>query len=210
MNVAGNGGTGGDHLAIIDKTTGAASVIGPFGTCTDVTIPSTGQGSCTIEGMEAIAFDSIGRLWGAVRGAGVPSAPGLYLINTTTGAATFQHPILDSGGQPPSAGVVSLRFACGDILYGGTALAVPPATDGGRLVTIDPSSGLFSFVGTTRAASGSSLGALAFLGRCSVEGGPSGPSGAIPTLSTWVMIGLAGLIAALGGFAIRRRDAGAL
>src|SRR5262245_5164449 len=124
VNVAGNGGTGGDHLATIDKVTGAASVIGPFGTCTGVTIPSTGQGSCSIEGMEAIAFDSAGRLWGAVRGAGVPSPPGLYLINTATGAATFQHPIVDSNGQPPSGGIVSLRFQCGDFLFGGTARAV--------------------------------------------------------------------------------------
>jgi len=33
VNIAGDGGTGSDHLAIINKTTGAATVIGPFGTC---------------------------------------------------------------------------------------------------------------------------------------------------------------------------------
>src|SRR5919106_926597 len=35
VNIAGNGGTGSDHLATIDTATGAATVIGPFGGCTD-------------------------------------------------------------------------------------------------------------------------------------------------------------------------------
>jgi len=45
-----------DHLATIDTTTGLATVIGPYGMCMGVTLPSQGNGSCTIEGMEAIAF----------------------------------------------------------------------------------------------------------------------------------------------------------
>ena len=44
VNIVGAGGTGADHLAIINKGTGIATVIGPFGSCTGVTIPSTGAG----------------------------------------------------------------------------------------------------------------------------------------------------------------------
>lgn len=52
VNLAGDGGTGSDHLAIVDKNTGAATVVGPFGSCTGVSIPTQGNGSCTIEGAE--------------------------------------------------------------------------------------------------------------------------------------------------------------
>ena len=57
VNIVGAGGTGSDHLATIDTATGAATVIGPFGTC---------NGSCTIEGMEGIAFDASGTLLGSL------------------------------------------------------------------------------------------------------------------------------------------------
>src|SRR5262249_49175821 len=40
VNLAGNGTGGADHLAILDKATGHATVIGPFGICIGVTIPS--------------------------------------------------------------------------------------------------------------------------------------------------------------------------
>ena len=205
VNIAGNGGTGADHLAIINKNTGTTTIVGPFGSCTGVTIPSTGGGSCTIEGMEGIAFDSVGRLWGSHRAA-ANGAPGLYLIDTTTGAATFQYPIVDAAGQPPSGGVASLRFLCGDSLYGGTATPFEPATDGGRLISINQFSGQFTFVGATAAtAQGNSLGALAFGGPCTVE---QPPSGAVPTLSEWAMSGLAALLAVFGARAIRRRRTG--
>ena len=95
VNIAGDGGTGSDHLAILDKTTGAATVIGPFGTCTGVTIPSDGGGSCTIEGIEAIAFDASGTLWGARSARGAAGAPGLYTINTSNRRSDFRGP--DSG-----------------------------------------------------------------------------------------------------------------
>jgi len=64
--IVGDGGTGSDHLATIDKATGAATVIGPLGDCS--TPP------CTIEGIEAFAFDKSGTLWGAhiARGAAGP------------------------------------------------------------------------------------------------------------------------------------------
>ena len=38
VNIAGDGGTGSDHLATIDTVTGAATVIGPFGTCIGVSL----------------------------------------------------------------------------------------------------------------------------------------------------------------------------
>lgn len=162
VNVAGGPNTGSDHLAVIDKATGAATLVGPFGACEGVEIPSQGGGECTIEGMEAIAFDADDDLWGARRGRGDRGEPGLYRIDRDTGAATFVAPIVDNSDNPPSGGVVSLQFACNGTLYGGTARALS-GDDGGRLVTIDPSSGSFSFVGEGRATAGSSLGALAVI-----------------------------------------------
>lgn len=169
VNIAGDGGTGSDHLATIDQATGAATVIGPFGTCIGVTIPTFGGGSCTIEGIEAIAFDTAGTLWGALSARGAAGAPGLYTINPATGAATFVAPIEDLSGSPPSGGVVSLQFACDGTLYGGTATGIFPATDGGRLITIDPATGLFTFVGLVSATGGNSLGALAFQDACIIS-----------------------------------------
>ena len=160
VNIAGDGGTGSDHLATIDKATGKAKVIGPFGTCTGVTIPSNGGGSCTNEGIEGIAFDSSGKLWGSHSARGKAGKPGLYSIDIATGKATFVASILDTSNSPPSGGVVSLQFA-GPTLFGGTARAKSPATDGGRLITIDRATGRFAFLGTMGATAGSSLGALA-------------------------------------------------
>ncbi len=182
VNIAGAGGTGPDHLAVIDETTAATTVIGPFGTCTGVTIPTSGGGSCTIEGMAGLAFDDSGTLWGArrARGAGADS-PGLYTIDPSTGAATFVAPIVDATGTPPSGGVVSLRFFAGT-LFGGTARAQGTATDGGRLVTIDPATGLFSFAGAVSATGGISLGALAAGGQSMEWGTVDGVTGAWTTV----------------------------
>jgi hypothetical protein len=147
VNIVGDGGTGSETLATINKATGVATVIGAFGT----------------EGMEGIAFDAAGRLWGSTsaRGGGA-STPALYRIDPATGAATLVAPILSMSGTPPSGGVVSLQFACDDTLYGGTATGLG-ATDGGRLITINPATGVFAFVGSVSATPGaSSLGALAF------------------------------------------------
>jgi Bacterial Ig-like domain (group 1)/Thrombospondin type 3 repeat len=158
VNIVGDGGSGSDHLATINKSTGAATVTGAFGTC--------GSLSCSIEGMEGIAFDSSGKLWGSLSTRGTAGTPGLYTIDSSTGAATFATPIRDASGTPPSGGVVSLRFACDGSLFGGTARAISPATDGGRLITINPSTGLFNFVGSVSATGGASLGALAFQTPC--------------------------------------------
>jgi hypothetical protein len=185
VNIAGGAGTGADHLAIINKTTGAATVVGSFGSCTGVTIPSTGLGSCTIEGMAGIAFDAAGILWGSHR-VGAAGAPGLYRINVATGAATFVAPFLDASGAEPSGGVASIQFACNGLLYGGTAFPVSPATDGGDLITINPATGRFSTIG--KAVQDASLGALAFQASC--------PAPVIPTVSGAATILLALLFAA--------------
>ena len=169
VNVAGDGGTGSDHLATINITTGEAAVIGPFGTCTGVLTPTAGSGSCTIEGIEGIAFDESGTLWGSHSARGAAGAPGLYTINPDTGAATFVAPI-DNGVGAPSGGVVSLQFACNGTLYGGSASALSPATDGGFLGTIDTGTGLWTFVGAASATGGRSLGGLGFQGPCAVGG----------------------------------------
>jgi hypothetical protein len=159
VNIIGDGGTGSDHLAIINPVTGAATVIGPFGSC--------GPSSCTLEGLEGIAFDRSGTLWGALSERGAAGAPGLYIINPATGAASFVTSILNASGRPPSGGIVSLQFACDGTLYGGTARALSPTIDGGgRLVTINPGTGLFQYVGKETATAPLSLGALAFLDPC--------------------------------------------
>jgi len=198
VNIAGAAGTGADHLAIINKGTGAATVIGPFGSCTGVTIPSTGGGSCTIEGMAGIAFDGAGRLWGSHRVIDVVAAgsPGLYRINVATGAATFVAPFLDASGGSLSGGVASLRFACNGTLYGGTVFAVAPATDGGDLITINPATGAFSTIG--KAVQDASLGALAFQTACPTPR-------RIPAASGGVTILLALLFAASLAWMISRK-----
>ena len=194
VNIAGGAGTGADHLAIINKTTGAATVIGPYGSCTGVTIPSTGAGSCTIEGMAGIAFDAAGNLWGSHRTLAA-GAPGLYRINVATGAATFVAPFLDGSGGSPSGGVASLQFACNGTLYGGTASPISPATDGGDLITINPATGIFSTIGN--AVQEASLGALAFQASCPVP--------VIPTASGTATILLALLFAAYLTWMISRK-----
>ncbi len=157
VNIAGDGGTGSDHLATIDTNTGAATIVGPFGTCTDVVVPSGGGGACTIEGVEGIAFDAAGALWGSLSARGDAGASGLYTIDAATGEATFVAPI-DNGSGAPTGGVVSLQFDCNGTLFGGTARGLG-GNDGGFLGTIDTSTGAFSFVGAISATGGSSLGA---------------------------------------------------
>ena len=181
---------GGTHLGVINTVTGEATVIGPFGTCND---------SCTIAGIEAIAFDAEGNLWGSLRDGFLSAgAPGLYLINQNTGAATFVTSLQTAGGltmtrQAP----VSLQFACDGTLYGGTARSNSMASDGGFLVTINPDTGIFSFVGGVSATGGESLGGLSFDQRCLTR--------QIPTLSEWGLIAMAGVLGIIGLLAIRRR-----
>jgi len=170
-NVAGGSGTSGsgsDHLVKINKATGVATVIGPFGICTGVTIPAPSgpNGTCTIEGIEGIAFDSAGTLWGVENERGDFGTPGLYTINTTTGAATLAVAPIDdaAAGLHPSGGVVAIQFACDGTMFAGTARRQAGAIDGGMLGKINPTTGLFTFISAAPITSGSpanSLGGLA-------------------------------------------------
>jgi hypothetical protein len=148
-NAVDDGGTGGDTLAIIDKTTGVGTVVGPFGGGIGML---AGSG-----GIEGIAFDAAGMLYGA---SGAPEGgnadPILYLIDVASGDAAPVGPIVDVDGNPPAGGVVSLAFDESGALFGGTGLGT------GDLILIDPASGLFEPIGH---AFDGSLGGLAFT-RC--------------------------------------------
>jgi hypothetical protein len=167
--------SGADRLVTIDPTVVAMGGVGPFGNCTGGPVDPERQ-QCSIEGMDALAFDGAGTLYGAIgsahewwpdwpSGSPVPAGtPGLYKIDPASGAAScdtwpfpscfFYVPIVDATGTPPAGGVVSLQFACGGTLYGGTGH--------GRLLTIDPVTGRFAYVGSTSATGGSPLLDLAF------------------------------------------------
>ncbi len=115
-----------------------------------------------VEGMEGIAFDGSGVLWGSLSARGAAGVPGLYTIDTSTGTATFVTALDDGFGSPPSGGVVSLDFASDGTLFGGTATEIGGAGDGGFLITINPLTGAFVKVGAVPATSdGRSLAGLA-------------------------------------------------
>lgn len=179
VNIVGDGGTGSDNLATINLSTGAATVIGPYGG--------------GLEGMEAISFDSGGQLWGARDNHAGLGTPGLYTINTTTGAATLVAPIVGA------VSITSLQWACDGTLYGGSGRSSGGATDGGRLVRINPTTGAFTFVGGVAAtgAGGTSLGGLAFSNTCTAG---------IPTLSPWSLAALAALLLLAGTALLRFRS----
>jgi len=148
VNIVGNGGTGGETLATINPVTGLATVVGAFG----------------VSGIEALAFSPSGVLYGAstVRGTGLPDNT-LFLINPLTGQATAIGAILNTAtGAGLSGGVTALEFDADGTLFAGTARALGAGTDGGRLITIDPTTGAFSFVGGVGATqAGRPLAALA-------------------------------------------------
>jgi hypothetical protein len=145
VNIARDGGSGGDHLAIVNKATGVATIVGPYGLCTGVVLPSVGGGSCTIEGIEGIVFDRSGVLWGAHTVRGVAGAPGLYQINPVTGAATFVVNPVSGTGVPASGGIVSLTMDRAGNMFGGTARAIS-STDGGYLVSLNAAAGRFALI----------------------------------------------------------------
>jgi hypothetical protein len=156
VNIVADGGTGGDHLATINTANGMATVIGPYGTC--------GGEACDFEGMEAIAFNASGTLYGAT--ANSAGLPGLYTIDVNTGHATLVALIFDAAGSPPGGGVSALQFGCDGVLYGGTARSTGQ-TNGGQLIAINPVTGVFTVIGQA-IADGSSLLSLAFSSPCVV------------------------------------------
>ena len=188
------------NLVTVNKTTGAVTVIGPFGLGGDT--------------LADITFDAFGRLFGADSGAG-----DLYTVNLATGAATLVGitPIVPFGGfgiafAPSAPGTASGRLflapeselgnlytlnpSTGEVtsttaLTGGTmnqdtiaalgvhpngmlygiALRDPALGNTARLVTINPTTGAISTLGQ----SVNSLGALAWDCRTGVNG-----QGAVP------------------------------
>jgi hypothetical protein len=151
VNIVGDGSTGGDNLATINPGTGIATVIGPYGGCFG--------GACTLEGMEAIAFDASGTLYGTTSNGTAP--PALYTINTATGQATL---VANLSTPPPGVlggGISALAFGCDGTLYAGTARSGTLSTDGGTLGTLNQLTGVFTPIGHT-IVNGSSLLDLAF------------------------------------------------
>lgn len=150
-----------DHLITIDVSTGALTTIGPFSEC-DFGFPG---GLCMLEGIESIAFDSLGTLW-ATKGNRFPTRgdAGLYRVDPKSGDATFVGPFTGpAGGVGPSGGIEGLQFACGGALFGGTGAAVGGAQDGGRLVRVNRRTGKVTPVGASPPTPGGGrLSALAF------------------------------------------------
>lgn len=156
VNIVNDGGSGGDNLATINLATGVATVIGSYGLC--------GPAGCALEGMEAIAFDLAGTLYGATANGTNP--PALYTINTATGQATFVAPILMVTGAPPGGGISALAFSCDGTLYAGTARTQGGA-NGGVFGTLHKVTGVFAPIGQT-IADRSSLLDLSFQAGCGV------------------------------------------
>ncbi|MCJ7619706.1 MAG: PEP-CTERM sorting domain-containing protein [Anaerolineae bacterium] len=93
----GLGGDNHDNLVIMNRTTGAATPVGPLAT---VRLMDGG-----------IDFDGEGVLWGISdpqNTAAVPSQ--VFTINTATGAATFVATVTKSSGTPPPGGFESLAI----------------------------------------------------------------------------------------------------
>jgi hypothetical protein len=147
VNIVDGPGTGGDHLARIDTSTGEATVLGPFG---------NGIGTAGgLPGLAGLAFDpATGVLYGASAAhAATVGPPALYRIDLATGEASFLARIVNGTGQSVPGGVGSLQFLPDGTLVGGTGRGT-----GGDLIRIDLATGRYELVG--HAVSGP-LGALA-------------------------------------------------
>jgi subtilisin family serine protease len=137
-------GTGGDSLAVIDTETGAGTIIGVFG---------AGIGFISgRHGIEALAFDPSGTLYAASEVMDSTSGmPMFYRIDTLTGRAIPIGAIVDGSGSPVPGGVSGLQFAPEGSLYGGTGHGT------GKLIRIDPDTGIFTLIGSSLLSSVSAL-----------------------------------------------------
>lgn len=205
-----------NNLITINRTTGAATVVGPMGTTVpDIAFNAAGTlfgwhrgsnslatislvtGTATSLGASGLAaFSRGGGL--AINGAGqgfvsiTGTTPGtLDTVNTTTGAGTAGPAIT---GAPTTDAMLAMAFSPGGVLFAvNSDRSGSPTTD--FLVTINTATGAVTSIG----ALPGDTDALAF-----APAAGSGPSAA-PTLSGWGMIVLALLLAAAGAVAIRRR-----
>ena len=146
VNFTDGQGTGGDSLAIIDKQTGAAKIIGPFG-----------DGIGTRDGLPGIAGLAFHPFTGVLYAASAKNAatvgpPALYVIDPITGDATLVGPVEDLQGVAVPGGVGSLQFDLDGVLFGGTGRGT------GNLIRIYPATGIYTLIGHSVPAA---LGALA-------------------------------------------------
>jgi len=112
-----------DELYRVDKATGLATLVGPFG------VDLGGGGA---------AFDGSGTLWGLVRVSGQGARDDLYTFNTTTGAAT-------------SVVQTDRDFRTRGIIFGpdGTTLYSSLSGSGSSdLYTVDTTTGVSTWVGS--------------------------------------------------------------
>jgi type VI protein secretion system component Hcp len=106
-------------------------------------IGATTNIGATVTNMDAIAFDSSGKLWGATSGSG-----SLYTVNPATGAATLVHALVGASNSSLTYGVTGLAFQPGTgILYASTSPDSPNSGDG--LATINPATGQVTVIGPT-------------------------------------------------------------
>ncbi len=145
----GSSTNGGTQLAIIDKFTGAATLIGPFGE------------DPVVKKMGAIAFDKDGTLWGATENSIVFSA--LYKINLSTGHATFVANIIRDNGDGTFShkSIRSIQFACDGTLYAGDSFSK-------GFGTIDTTEGTYT---ATSSDPDGLIGGLAFEKTCPISHG---------------------------------------
>ncbi|MGB9300687.1 MAG: hypothetical protein WCD51_08855, partial [Anaerolineae bacterium] len=97
----GLGGDYNDNLVVMNRTTGAATPVGPLGAVT------------LIDG--GIDFDGEGVLWGISDPQNTPDVPSqVFTINTATGEATIVATVTKSSGTPPPGGFESLAIWPGE------------------------------------------------------------------------------------------------
>lgn len=137
-----------DTLVTIDPGTGAATTIGTYGT--------------GIAGMDGLAFDVDGTLYGVTTAACDTAAPGpaLYTIDVATGAATLTGRVLASG-LPPLGEPTGLEFLPGGALWATTT------ANNDDLIAIDPTTAAFTIAGDS--GTNGELSSLAF---CSCDPTP--------------------------------------
>ena len=208
----------GNNLITINRVTGAAVVIGPFGTTVpDLAFNAAGTlfgwhrgsnslatinlltGTATSLGASGLAaFSQGGGLAINAAGQGFVSVTGttpgtLDSVNTTTGAGVAG-PALT--GAPITDSFPALAFSTTGVLFGvNSNRSGSPTTN--FLVTINTATGAVTSIG----ALPGDTDALAFVPLAAVSLAP------IPTLSEWALIMLALLLAGAGAVTIRRRGA---